>query len=137
MGEHTGDGLIARGRHIKKDCLKTKKALESQNGGPAAIIQIDDGFESANVLVVTMKHSIGIVSWTRGCFFYVTPDERLFEDYKEINEGQVLLGNNKPCKVIGIGSMTIKTHDGIERILSSVRNVPELKRNLISLGMLD
>lgn len=28
-------------------------------------------------------------------------------------------------------------HNGIERILQQVRCVPELKRNLISLGMLD
>ena len=33
--------------------------------------------------------------------------------------------------------MRIKTHDGIERILTEVRHILELKRNLISLGMLD
>ena len=33
--------------------------------------------------------------------------------------------------------MRIKNHDGIERILSDVRHVSKLKRNFISLGMLD
>jgi len=42
-----------------------------------------------------------------------------------------------PCKIIGIGSIKIRMHDGIVRILSNVRHVPNLKRNLISLGTLD
>lgn len=52
-------------------------------------------------------------------------------------EGEVLLGNNKSCRVAGRGSIRIKMHDGVERVLSEVKYVPELKRNLISLGALD
>ena len=36
-----------------------------------------------------------------------------------------------------MGSVRIKTHDGLVRIIPNVRHVPELRRNLISLGMLD
>ena len=49
----------------------------------------------------------------------------------------VLLGNNRPCKIQGIGSVRIKMYDGVERLLTQVRYIPELKRNLISLGVLD
>ena len=49
----------------------------------------------------------------------------------------VLLGNNRPCKVQGIGSVRIRFHSGAERVLTNVRYFPELKRNLISLEMLD
>jgi len=49
----------------------------------------------------------------------------------------VLLGNNKPRKIQGIGSIRLKLHDGIEKIIQDVRYVPDLKRNLISLGELD
>ncbi|KAA0063883.1 Retrovirus-related Pol polyprotein from transposon TNT 1-94 [Cucumis melo var. makuwa] len=38
---------------------------------------------------------------------------------------------------IGIGSVTLKFKDGIATLLRNVRYVPSLKRNLISLGMLD
>ena len=48
----------------------------------------------------------------------------------------VLLGNNKACRVVDIGPIRIKMHDGLERVLQEVRYVLELKRNLI-LGMLD
>ena len=49
----------------------------------------------------------------------------------------MFLGNNVNCKVVGIGSIRIKIYDSIVRTLSDVRRVPELKKNLISLGMLD
>ena len=62
------------------------------------------------------------------------PNKGWFENYKQIDGGTVLLGNNKSCKVIGIGSLRIKLHNGIERVLEDVRHVPELKRNLISFG---
>ena len=47
------------------------------------------------------------------------------------------MGNNMPCMTIGIGSIKIRMHDGIVRTLSNVRHVPDLKKNLISLGTLD
>ena len=111
--------------------------MKPQEGGAAAVVQNDDGYESSDVLVVSTKHLDRHWIMDSGCSFHMTPNGGWFEDYKEINGGQVLLGNNKPCKVIGIGSVRIKTHDGIERILLDVRHVPELTRNLISLGMLD
>ena len=47
------------------------------------------------------------------------------------------MGNNASCKVIGIGSVRLKMSDGIIRELDNVRHIPEPKRNLISLSMLD
>jgi len=40
------------------------------------------------------------------------------------------------CKTISIGSIKIRMHDGIIRMLSNVRHVSDLKKNLISLGTL-
>ena len=48
-----------------------------------------------------------------------------------------MLGNNKCCEIKGVGTVRIKFHDGIERVLSQVRYIPSLRRNLISLGTLD
>ena len=49
----------------------------------------------------------------------------------------MLLGNNKACNVVGIGNVKIRMQDDIERTLTNVRHIPELKRNLIFLGTLD
>ena len=60
-----------------------------------------------------------------------------FITYQSIDGGNVLLGNNMPCKTVGIRSIKIRTHDGIVRTLNNVHHIPELKKNLISLGTLD
>ncbi|KAH9649112.1 hypothetical protein KPL70_025867 [Citrus sinensis] len=49
----------------------------------------------------------------------------------------VMMGNNSLCKVVGLGAIRLKMFDGVIRELSEVMHVPELKRNLISLGILD
>jgi hypothetical protein len=41
------------------------------------------------------------------------------------------------CKVVGIGNIQIKMFDGSIKILTDVIHVPELRKNLISLGVLD
>ena len=64
-----------------------------------------------------------------------------FKDYlsncHETDGGRVMMGNNVVCRIVGIGNVNLKLHDGTIRELREVRYVLELKRNLISLGMLD
>jgi len=47
------------------------------------------------------------------------------------------MGNNAQSNVTGISTIKIKTLDGVIRTLSNVRHVPDLTRNLISLGTLE
>ena len=65
------------------------------------------------------------------------PNKDWFENYKKVEGGQFFLRNNNTCTITRIGTMRIKTRDGIERLLIEVRLSPELMRNLISLGMLN
>jgi hypothetical protein len=51
--------------------------------------------------------------------------------------GLVRMGDNTPCEVIGIGSVKIRTHDGMTCTLTDVRHVLTMFRNLISLSTLD
>lgn len=67
----------------------------------------------------------------------MTPNKNWFESLNEISGGEVILGNNKTCKIQGIGSIRLKMNNGTEMILREVRLVPELRRNLIYLGSLD
>lgn len=48
-----------------------------------------------------------------------------------------MMGNNVMCKVVGIGNINLKLHDGSTYKLKQVKHVPDHKRNLISLGMMD
>ena len=65
------------------------------------------------------------------------PHKDFFVTFESIDGGKVLLGNNLACKVAGIGLVRIQMYDGSIRSLEQVRYVPELKRNLISLGMIN
>ena len=47
------------------------------------------------------------------------------------------MGNDHPCRVEGIGSVKIQMFDGIVRTLTDVRYIPDMRKNLVSLGMLD
>jgi len=47
------------------------------------------------------------------------------------------MGDDHPCNVEGIGTVRIKMFDGIVRELKEVRYVPQLKRNLISVGAME
>lgn len=58
-----------------------------------------------------------------------------FETFNALEGCLVILSNNK--SVLGIGSIKLKMFDGMEKILSNVRCILGLKRNLISLGDLD
>ena len=65
------------------------------------------------------------------------PNRDWFTTCRSIDGDVVLIGNNMSCKVIGIDTVRIKIHDGVVRTLTEVRHILDLKKNLISLGILD
>ncbi|GJR70297.1 retrovirus-related pol polyprotein from transposon TNT 1-94 [Tanacetum coccineum] len=72
-----------------------------------------------------------------GGSYHMTPRLDLFFDYLECDGGRVLLGDNRECKIRGIGKVRVQLKDGSSFVLHNVRYIPELKRNLISLGTLE
>lgn len=64
------------------------------------------------------------------------PCKDLFKIFDNIYRGKVLVGNNLARKVAGIGTVSIKMFDRVTKDLEQVRYIPDLKRNLTSLGIL-
>lgn len=60
-----------------------------------------------------------------------------FETFSELDGDRIILVNNKSCKVLGIGSIRLKMSNSIEKLLKDVRYIPELRKHLISLAVLD
>nr|GEY60693.1 retrotransposon protein, putative, Ty1-copia subclass [Tanacetum cinerariifolium] len=58
-------------------------------------------------------------------------------DHQGVQCGTVLLGDNKACDIIGIEKVRVQMKDGSSFVLENVRYIPNLNRNLISLGTLD
>ncbi|KAJ0489574.1 putative RNA-directed DNA polymerase [Helianthus annuus] len=69
-----------------------------------------------------------------GCSYHMTPHKEFFKDLIIQEQGTVQLGDDRPCKIQGIGTVTFKLKNGSLIDLSNVRYIPELKRNLLSLG---
>lgn len=57
--------------------------------------------------------------------------------YQVCNGVKMMKRNNVVYKVVGIGNVRLKIHDESVIELRQVRHVPELKKKLISLGMID
>jgi hypothetical protein len=49
----------------------------------------------------------------------------------------VRVGNDNQCNIVCVGSVQIKTHDGMTRTLTEVKHITSMARNLISLSTLD
>eukprot|EP00253_Pinus_taeda_P025456 PITA_25456 len=77
-------------------------------------------------------------SWVvdSGASFHATPDKKYFHDYVQGDFGKVHLGDDKPCKIVGMGKVLVKQQNGNQWLLKEVRHVPDLKKNLISTGQL-
>jgi transposase InsO family protein len=67
----------------------------------------------------------------------VTPHKNWFDTYRSINCGSVRMGNDATCTIIGMGTIKIKMSDDVMRTLEEVRHIPDMRKNLISLGTLD
>lgn len=64
-------------------------------------------------------------------------NKKWFIPYEKWDGGSVFIGNNHGCKVVGIGIVMLMLQDNREILLKNVRHVPEIRRNLIYVGMLD
>lgn len=47
------------------------------------------------------------------------------------------MGNDQSCKIEGVGSVKIRMFDDVNRTLTHVRFISNMRKNLISLGVLD
>ncbi|MFQ6650084.1 hypothetical protein Gotur_023257 [Gossypium turneri] len=65
------------------------------------------------------------------------PNREWFSTYSSLEGGVVHMGNGSFRKVIGIGTVKIRIHDGMIRTLLDAMYVPNLQKNLISISTLD
>ncbi|KAG5133904.1 hypothetical protein JHK82_025092 [Glycine max] len=104
--------------HFKKDCPdKIKKgSLDS-----ADIVEASEGYESAGVLVASNTKTQTEWIMDSGCSYHSSPRKDYFETLELKPAGAVLLRDNYPCKVQGIGTVRLKMFDNIEYLLKNVR----------------
>ncbi|GJS07277.1 retrovirus-related pol polyprotein from transposon TNT 1-94 [Tanacetum coccineum] len=124
--------------HLKRNCLKNnrkkstgyaKKDEQPSSSGST--------YDDSEVMVVMSAQALLDWIMDSGCSYHMTPRLDILFDFLECDGGSVQLGDNRECKIRGIGKVRVQLKDGSSFVLHNVRYIPELKRNLISLGTLE
>jgi hypothetical protein len=128
---------------MKWDCpdLKNEKKDDENEGSSRStnVVEEDSDVADGDMLSVASTSEHLVDSWLLDlvCSFHVTSNRDWFDTYMLVNSGIVTMGSDAHCKITGIGNIRIKMFDGVVRTLCDVRHVPEVEKNLISLGTLD
>ena len=121
--------------HWKKDCpLLQNKDKNDSNANVAH--DCDEDFDFALTSSLFVCHSN---EWALdlACTFHMCPKKEWFYNREELELGLVIIGNDQTCDILGKGKINLKLHDGTVHFLNEVRYVLDLKRNLISVGLLE
>ncbi|GJV72280.1 retrovirus-related pol polyprotein from transposon TNT 1-94 [Tanacetum coccineum] len=133
-----GEGLYMRGRIDRMDSHQSRGKSRSKSRG---YVKKDDQ-PSSNGLIYNdsmVMSAEALLDWIMdsGYSYHMTPRLDLFFDFLECDEGSVLLGDNRECKIRVLGKVGVQLRDGLSFVLHNIKYIPELKRNLILLGTLE
>jgi hypothetical protein len=115
------------------------KVVVASGKGEATIVV---GIDSSNgeCLAVLAAYVSRDDEWIldTACSFHICCNKDWFSSYESLQTRDfVRVGNHNQCNIVGVGSVQIKTHDGMTRTLMGVKHIPSMARNLISLSTLD
>jgi hypothetical protein len=121
---------------MKRECPEWNKGKEESS---TSVNVVADSESDGDMLSVLSSTDGLNYSWflDSACSFHVTPHRNWFDTYRSINCAFVRMGNDATCTIIGMGTIKIKMSDGVVRTLEEVRHIPDMRKNLISLGTLD
>jgi hypothetical protein len=126
--------FCGKSRHLKKDCWKIQNASKEDSTKEANEANLAETSSSSSSGMVDEVLSTCDVShqhqhWLldSGASNHMCLHRNWFSTYQSIDDGVVFMGNIFSCKIVGIGTVQIKMHDGSVRI----------RKKLISLGVLD
>ncbi|KAE8671810.1 ABC transporter B family member 7 [Hibiscus syriacus] len=127
-------GRKGRSKLKNKGKPERGKAVSESN-----VVEYDDtDSDFAFVFAATSSTSCSS-SWLldSSCSHHMTPNREWFFDFKELKGGIVYTANNSPLNTLGISSIRLRNQDGSIRTLTGVYYIPDLMRNLISVGTLE
>ena len=122
--------------HLKKNCydwIRKQKSVNTESN----VAYADNNVIDPEVLTVSRIDHTHDWVLDLGCYFHMSPNRDWFQDFRGGEYETVYMGNNNTCRVLRLGNITLRLDDGKLIVLSNVRYILELKRNLISLSTLD
>uniref|UniRef100_A0ACD5Y480 Uncharacterized protein n=1 Tax=Avena sativa TaxID=4498 RepID=A0ACD5Y480_AVESA len=135
----------ADGASFKAEALQNKEKRngtyqpkdKDQGNGKAAVVSDSSDGECLAVFAACASRDDEWILDT-ACSFHICCNKDWISSYESVQTGDfVRVGNDNPCHIVGVGSVKIRTHDGVTRTLSEVKHIPSMARNLISLSTMD
>jgi LTR polyprotein gag-polypeptide-like protein/Pol polyprotein/gag-pre-integrase-like protein/zinc knuckle protein len=127
--------------HFKANCPNKRVIFKNQNNDNPKEKQeasyVSNGEEDCYSVTEESHEISGKWMLDSGASHHMCPNRKWFTTYESTNGGTVLMGNDHACKTVGLGTIRVKMHDGAVRTLKDVRHIPDLRKNLISIGLLE
>ncbi|KAG6411687.1 hypothetical protein SASPL_129771 [Salvia splendens] len=136
----TGQKKFGKNKSNSKEVRKVSNPMTSadtvKNQGTG---KADDTNSNESVALVAdeQPHNNDVWILDSGALYHLCPHKEYFTTYEQINRGNITIANSVVCKVIGIGSIRIRTHDGVLCNLNDVMHVSQMMKNPISLSTFD
>ena len=93
--------------------------------------------EVHDALLLTVDSPLDDWVLDSGVSFHNTPHQEIIQNYAAGDFGKVYLADGLVLDVVGLGNVRISLPNGSVWLLEKVRHIPNLRRNLISVGQLD
>ncbi|RVW87889.1 Retrovirus-related Pol polyprotein from transposon TNT 1-94 [Vitis vinifera] len=116
--------------HFKRQCKSPKKKNEDDSANA-----VTEEVQDALLLAVDSPLDDWVLD--SGASFHTTPHREIIQNYVAGDFGKVYLADGSALDVVGLGDVRISLPNGSVWLLEKVRHIPDLKRNLISVGQLD
>jgi len=128
---NNGCFICRREGHWKRECP------EKSSNKPSSSANIAVEPKQPLVLTTSPQYTKEESVVDSGCSFHITPNKDSPFGLQEFDGGKVLMGNMTHREVKGIGKIKILNPDDYVVILTNVRYIPTMGRNLISYGQLE
>uniref|UniRef100_A0A7N2LG47 Integrase catalytic domain-containing protein n=1 Tax=Quercus lobata TaxID=97700 RepID=A0A7N2LG47_QUELO len=116
--------------HFRNQCKSPKKKNEDDSAN-AVIEEVQD----ALLLAVNSRLDDWVLD--SEVSFHTTPHREIIQNYVAGDFGKVYLADGSALDVVGMGDVRILLPNGSVWLLEKVQHIPDLRRNLISVGQLD
>ncbi|KAK2378762.1 putative mitochondrial protein [Trifolium repens] len=116
--------------HFKNQCKSPPKNKEAKDEANVASTL---GEDDALICSLESKEESWVLD--SGASFHATSQKKFFENYVPGNLGKVYLGNEQSCEIVGKCEVKINLSGSVWE-LKNVRHIPDLTKNLISVGQL-
>uniref|UniRef100_A0A7N2MUY1 Retrovirus-related Pol polyprotein from transposon TNT 1-94 n=1 Tax=Quercus lobata TaxID=97700 RepID=A0A7N2MUY1_QUELO len=116
--------------HFRNQCKSPKKKNEDDSAN-AVTEEVHDA------LLLAVDSPLDDWVLDSGASFHTTPHREIIQNYVAGDFGKVYLADGLALDVVGMGDVRILLPNGSIWLLEKIRHIPDLRRNLISVGQLD